>query len=135
MATFADIVLNDGQATPSPKTFKVKLNDNAVSVWEQRDLGVPIGYATVRVQTKDTATVRKVTLSIAVPTLEAVSGANPSGFTPAPKVAYVHRVNVEFILPQRGSTQERKNIKAFCTNLLGNGTVTTIVNDGEEITG
>lgn len=135
MATFADIVLNDGQATPSPKTFKVKLNDNMVSVWEQRDLGVPIGYATVRVQTKDTATVRKVTLSIAVPTLEAVSGANPSGFTPAPKVAYVHRVNVEFILPQRGSTQERKNIKAFVTNLLGNGTVTSIVNDGEEITG
>lgn len=135
MASFADIVLNDGQAVPVAKTFKVKMNDNMVSVWEQRDLGVPIGYAIIRVQTKDTATVRKVSLSIAVPTLEAVSGANPSGFTPAPKVAYTHRVNAEFILPQRGTTQERKNAKAFLTNLLGNATITSMINDGEEITG
>lgn len=135
MASFADIVLNDGQATPVAKTFKVKLNDNMVSVWEQRDLGVPIGYAIVRVQTKDTATVRKVSVSVSVPTLEAVSGANLSGFTPAPKVAYTHRANAEFILPQRGTTQERKNVKAFLTSLLGNATVASMINDGEEITG
>lgn len=135
MATFADIVLNDGQTTPVARTFKVKLNDMQATVWEERSAGVPIGYAIVRVQTKDTPTVRKVSLSVSVPTLEAVAGSNPSGFTPAPKVAYIHRFSGEFILPQRGSTQERKNVKAFITNLLGNATITSIINDGEEITG
>ena len=135
MATFADIVLNDGQATPVAKTYKVKLNDMQATVWEERSSGIPIGYAIVRVQTKDTPTVRKISLSVAVPTLEAVAGANPSGFTPAPKVAYVHRFNGEFIMPLRGSTQERKNVKAFAANLLSNATLTAVIVDGEEITG
>lgn len=135
MATFADIILNDGAATPVAHTFKVKMNDNMVSLWEDRSGGVPIGYATVKVQTKDTPNVRKVMLWIAMPTLEAIAGSNSSGFTPAQKVAYTHRSYQEFILPQRGTLAERKNIIAFHVNGLANATIKSVIQDGDEITG
>lgn len=135
MATFADIILNNGAATPVAKTFKVKMNDNMTSLWEERSGGIPLGYALLKVQTKDTQTVRKVMIWIAIPTLEAVAGANGAGFTPAAKVAYTHRSYQEFILPQRGTLDERKNLIAFHTNGLSNTTVKTVVQDGEEITG
>lgn len=135
MATFADIILNNGAATPVAKTFKVKMNDNMTSLWEERSGGIPLGYATVKLQTKDTQTVRKVMLWVAIPTLEAVAGANEAGFTPAAKVAYTHRSYQEFILPQRGTLDERKNLIAFHTNGLSNATIQLVVKDGEEITG
>lgn len=135
MATFADIILNNGAATPVAKTFKVKMNDNMISLWEERSGGIPLGYALLKVQTKDTQTVRKVMIWVAIPTLEAVAGANGAGFTPAAKVAYTHRSYHEFILPQRGTLDERKNLIAFHTNGLLNATIKAVVQDGEEITG
>lgn len=135
MPTFADIVLNDGQATPVAHTFKVKLNDMMQSLWEDRVGGIPVGYATVTVKTEDTSSVRKVRLWVTIPTLEAISGANASGFTPAQKKAYDHRSYQEFFLPQRGTLAERKNLVAFHCNLLLNTGILAVIRDGEEYTG
>lgn len=135
MATIADIILNDGAATPVAHTFKVKSNDMGVSRFEDRASGIPVGFGLMIVKTEETANVRKVMLEYKLPTLEAVSGANAAGFTPAASVAYVTRVKVEFFLPQRGTTQERKNVLAFLSNGLSNTTIKSIIVDGEEFTG
>lgn len=135
MPTFADIVLNDGQTTPVAHTFKVKVNDNMQSLWEDRVGGVPVGYATITVKTEDTATVRKVRIWVTVPTLEAIAGVNSSGFTPAQKKAYEHRSYQEFFLPQRGTAAERENLVAFHTNLLANTGILAVIRDGDEYTG
>lgn len=135
MPTFADIVLNDGQATPVAHTFKVKLNDNMQSLWEDRVGGIPIGFATITVKTEDSASVRKVRIWVSVPTLEAISGANVSGFTPAQKKAYEHRSYQEFFLPQRGTRAERENLVAFHVNLLGDAGLLAVLRDGDEYTG
>lgn len=135
MATFADISIADGLATPVSHTFKTKTSSGRVAVWEDRVNGIPVGYNKLTVETKDNETVRRVKLSLAVPTLEAVSGSNSSGFTPAATVAYVHRVNVEFMLPQRGIAQNRKDILAYCKNALSNAVLAAIVTDGDEIAG
>lgn len=135
MATIADIILNDGAATPVAHTFKVKMNDAGVSRFEDRSAGIPVGYGVLIVQTQETTNVRKVTLELRLPTLEAVAGANSAGFTPAAQVAYTTRVKAEFFLPQRGTTQERKNILAFLSNGLSNTTIRSIITDGEEFTG
>lgn len=135
MATIADIILNDGAATPVARTFKVKMNDAGVSRFEDRSAGIPVGYGILIVQTQETTNVRKVTLELRLPTLEAVAGANSAGFTPAAQVAYTTRVKAEFFLPQRGTTQERKNILAFLSNGLSNITIRSIITDGEEFTG
>lgn len=135
MATIADISLNDGATTPVVHTFKVKSNDGGVSRFEDRSTGIPVGYSVLAITTEDTTNVRKVNIDVRIPTLEAVSGANASGFTPAAKVAYTTRVKAEFFLPQRGTNAERKNILAYLANCLANTTVKSIVTDGEEFTG
>lgn len=135
MASFADISLADGLAAPVAHTFKTKTSSGRVATWEDRVSGIPVGYNKLIVETKDNETVRRVKLSLAVPTLEAVSGANNAGFTPAATVAYVHRVNVEFMLPQRGISQNRKDILAYVKNTLANSIVAAIITDGDEIAG
>lgn len=135
MANLADIILNDGAATPVAHTFKVKMNDGGVSRFEDRAAGIPVGYGILIVKTEETTNVRKVTLELRIPTLEAVAGANSAGFTPAAQVAYTTRVKTEFFLPQRGTTAERKNILAFLSNGLSNTTIKSIITDGEEFTG
>ena len=135
MASFADITLADGLATPVSHTFKTKTSSGRVATWEDRVNGIPVGYNKLIVETKDNETVRRVKLSLAVPTLEAVSGANSSGFTPPATVAYTHRVNLEFMLPQRGVAQNRKDILAYVKNSLANATIAAIIVDGDEIAG
>lgn len=135
MATFADISLADGSATPVTHTFKTKTSSGRVAVWEDRVTGIPVGYSKLSCETKDNDTVRRVKFSIAIPTLEAVAGANGQGFTPAATVAYVHRFNGEFLLPQRGVLQNRRDILAFVKNALANSVLAAIVTDGDEIAG
>lgn len=135
MATFADLVINDGLATPMPRTFKVKLNDRGVSTWEERTGGVPVGYLLVKVQTSDSTTVRKVDIDIVCPVLAAVAGANAQGFTPAAKVDYTNRSKHQFWLSQRSTTAQRIDLWAFSRNILDNATIKSVIQIGEEISG
>jgi len=135
MASFADISLADGLATPETHTFKTKTSSGRAAIWEDRVSGIPVGYNKLSVETKDNETVRRVKLSVAVPTLEAVAGANNAGFTPAATVAYIHRANVEFMLPQRGTPQNRKDILAYVRNALTDAVIAAIISDGDEIAG
>lgn len=134
MPLIADLVLKNGASTPTDKTFKVKINDNRASLFEERSGGVPIGYSTIRVQTSDTKAVRKVTISFTLPTLE-VPAAAASGFTPSTRVNRTHRSKHEFILPQNGTEAERKDLLAFHLNVLGIASIVSIVRDGDEFVG
>lgn len=135
MPAFADIVIKDGSATPSDKTFSVKSTVGTVSKWEERSSGVPVAFAKLQSETKDSNSVRRVKLAIAVPVLETVSGVNAQGYTPAAAVAFIVRGNVEFILPQRCSLQNRKDVLAFVKNALAHATFQSIIQDGSEIAG
>lgn len=135
MPAFTAVAIVDGKSTPVTHTFGVKQNDNRVSVWEDRAGGIPIGFPRLKIATSDSAVVRRVTFDLSIPTLETVSGANPSGFTPAPKVAYTHRFKGEFLLPQRGATAERNDALVMAKNLLLNAIATAVVTNGEEFSG
>lgn len=135
MATFADLVINDGASTPAAHTFKVKLNDRGLSTWEERTGGIPVGYLLVKVQTSDTVTVRKVDIDIVCPVLAAVAGANAQGFTPAAKVDYSNRSKHQFWLSQRGTQAQRTDLWAYARNILDNATIKAVITSGEEISG
>lgn len=135
MSQFANITINDGQASPVAHTFSTKSNDQRMTVWEDRALGVPVAYPKLIMKTSDTPVIRKIDIGISVPTLEAVSGANTNGFTPPASVAYIHRADVSIKLPQRGTLAERKNLYAFLKNALALSLFGSIVHDGEEISG
>lgn len=136
MATFANIVINDGQSTPAAHTFAVKSNDLRVTKYEDRVGGVPIGFGKLEIVTKDiNKNNRRVSLSIEAPVLEAVSGANPQGFTPAASVNHFEKVDINFTLNSRSTTQNRKDILAYAKNALALALMTSLVVDGEEISG
>lgn len=135
MATFADLIINDGLATPVAHTFKVKLNDKGISTWEDRVGGIPVGYLLVKVQTNDTPVVRNVTIDIVCPVLAAISGANAQGFTPAQKVDYSNRSKHQFWLSQRSTTAQRVDLWAYARNILDNATIKSVITAGEEISG
>lgn len=132
MAIFKPIVLADGAATPVNHTFAQKANDNSLTSWEDRVAGVKIGYSVLMISTKDQPDVRKVLVTIAVPTLEAVSGPNESGFTPASRAAYMDRCKVEFTLPNRGAKVNRATIRKYAIGVLQDAEFIKVLEDGEE---
>lgn len=135
MAVFANIVLNDGAATPVAHTFAVKSNDNSVTTFEDRVGGVPIGYGKLIFRTSETSEQRTVKVDIVVPVLEAVSGANAAGFTPPAKVAYQNIGKLEFRTSLRSTLQQRKDLVAYVKNVAALTLVSSIVADSENISG
>lgn len=135
MAVFANIVLNDGAATPVAHTFAVKSNDNSVTTFEDRVGGIPVGYGKLIFRTSETSEQRTVKVDIMVPVLEAVSGANAAGFTPPAKVAYQNIGKLEFRTSLRSTLQQRKDLVAYVKNAAALTLVSSIVADSENISG
>lgn len=135
MTTFANIVLNDGQGTPVAHTFApVKIDSKGVSWHADRSGGIPLGYPTLSLSVKEpTKTSRNFRLfaKIVSPTLEVTSPSTASGIQPAPTLAYNLTANLEFIMHERASLQERKNLNAYAKNFLAHATWTAAVENLE----
>ena len=53
MASFTNIVIDDGSTPPVTHTFAVKSNDNRVSRYEDRAGGIPLGYGKMAASISD----------------------------------------------------------------------------------
>lgn len=135
MATFANIILNDGATTPVAHTFAVKSNDGNVSTYEDRVSGVPMGFGKLIVRTADTSEQRAVKIDVLIPVLEAVAGANVEGFTPPAKKAFQNIGKIEFRTNMRSTTQQRKDLVAYVKNAVSLALINALVVDSEEISG
>lgn len=69
----------------------------------------------------------RVRVVLALPALETVTAQNSAGYTAAPKVAYTNQVSVDFILPNRGTAQQRKDLRVLLSNLLANAQIVDMV--------
>lgn len=145
MPAFAAITINDGQASPGAHTFNPVSNDNGIYVWQDQTGGVALGYLTITYQksvpgpvkpgqASDASRVWRHKLTVAVPTMETL-GTNDAGLTPPPTVACIHRGSMEFIQPERGTNSVRKDMTAYCANLLGHATIKSLLNDQAGLTG
>ena len=123
MAAVANIVLADAQATPVNHTF-IPLGPDQNNVWwyEDQSATSEIGYGRVSVSISKPGNpsagsnsqdrVTRVKFGIHTPKLETVSN-NSAGLVPPPTVAYIPRSTQEFLLPQRGTLQDRKDLRKF----------------------
>jgi hypothetical protein len=69
---------------------------------------------------------------ISLPVLETVGTAD-NGIPPPPTIAYVMKANLEFLLPERSTKQNRQDILAYAKNLLAAAVVTSVVQDLETV--
>jgi hypothetical protein len=133
MTQIANIVINDGEATPVAHTFAPDGNSGLEANFADRASGISIGFpklkfAIAKADGKNQP-LNKVRIRLTVPKLEVISGSAATGFTPAARLAYLGTFDGNFIFHERATAQDRKNIRVLLVNLLGHAaTVDTIDN-------
>jgi hypothetical protein len=137
MPAVANIVLNDAQATPVAHTFiPIGPDKNGVWWWEDQSASQSIGFNRISAQlvragnpapgSNSGDRMNRVKITIHTPKLETLA-TNDNGLTPPPTVAYIPRVNVEFILPDRCTLQDRKDLRKYSDFILAETQVTAMV--------
>lgn len=137
MPNVAPIVINDGQTTPVAHTFTpTGRPGDGNQRWSYTDdvggisLGMPeithmISRPASGSRTSDSSRVTRVKASVRVPVLETL-GNSAAGYPPAPTLAYYLLANVEFIMPERSTEANRKDLLAFVANLMDHSVMTEL---------
>lgn len=129
MAAIANVVINDGLATPVAHTFApVTIDAQGVAKWADRSGGISVGFPTLSYSLKNptgNSKSYKMTAKVTLPVLEQTSPSTSTGIQPAPVVGYNLIANIEIVLPERSTTQDRKNLLAYVKNFLANASVVT----------
>lgn len=130
MAAITAITIADGKGTPLNHIYN-PINSGNDALWRTSDGALPfIGQERVTVKLKAiNASVNSVVVGLELPALETATDANSSGYTAAPKVAYVNRVTMTFMLPNRGLPAQRTDLRTLAKNLLANATIVDYIDN------
>jgi hypothetical protein len=127
MPAIASISLVDGQPTPATRVFApVGIDSNYVATYENRSTGIAVGYDGLSIGMRRPSKGNrnyKHTVRLALPTLETTSPSTSSGIQPAPTKAYDCFAVIEFVSPERSTTQNRKDMVTLLRNALAAGNV------------
>lgn len=137
MAAIAPLSISDGQTTPVVHSFgPVNIVDD-VAKWADRVGGIAIGFPQItfslRSPTKGGSRAYKMTAKIVLPVLEVTSPSTATGIQPAPTKAYDLLGNIEFVLPERSTLAQRKDLLAYCQNVLANAVIANGVQNFESV--
>lgn len=137
MAFRANVTLTDAAGTPVNHVFKPTGSQGSETIiWRDSTQTVFAGQFVLtcgqRLADKKTKTT-KVTWKLETPILEQTSPSTSTGIQPAPTVAYTPLVKIEFVLPDRMSLQERKDLQAMVRDLTDEAILTSQVQDLEMI--
>ncbi len=127
MSQQANITVYDGAATPVSHTLvgesiERQPDGTIIARWKESLAGVP-DYAQVRAtmtKRKLPSGVFRVAVRSEVPVMESITGQNSSGYTAAPKVAYVDTVESVGFFHERGTVTSRRLARQINVNLMGN---------------
>jgi len=130
MAAIADIIAYDGESTPVAHTFVADhveyTGNDLLALWSEKTVGVPeSAQGTMQLSKKKVASgMIRVGLRVNLPVMESVSGQNLSGYTAAPKVAYVDSSEQVQWVHTRSLAQGRQNSRQVLRNVTGNNSST-----------
>lgn len=137
MANIANLVVNDGKATPVAHTFApVTIDSAGVAKWADRSGGISVGFPTISYSLKSPtqgSKSYKMVAKVTLPVLEQTSPSTATGIQPAPTVAYSLLANFELVLPERSTLADRKDLFAFVKNALANAVFTNGVENYETV--
>ena len=131
MSAIAPITIDDGQTTPVahiynpimtlPPTY-VRNGDSSVPVVAQEKL-----VSSLKQGANTSDAINRAKMTLLIPVLETPSGGSSSGYVAPPKVAYYLQANVEFLLPNRSTEVQRKDLRVLTSNALLNSQIVSLV--------
>lgn len=139
MPAIGNIVINDGAATPVAHTFApVNVVGNKAS-YADRSGGIPVGYYTLEivvrppVSNEPSSRQYLAVLRTVTPVLEVTSPSTASGIQPAPTVGYKLSAKTEYLMHERSTLQNRKDLNALHKNGLAHAAWTAAIENLEAI--
>lgn len=133
MAAIAPITIDDGKATPQSHTFN-PIASSPPHYRENGDASLPaVGEPEIMLSLRRStvgSSINRAKITLRIPSLEA-TGVAASGYEAAPAVAYFQMATVEFLLPERTTGDQRKDLRVQLANLLQNAQIGALVDDLE----
>lgn len=147
MPTAANIVIADAQATPVNHTFVPigrDSKDPSIFWYEDQSAANAIGNWRINISLKrptaafnagDNSRNRNFVVIIGLyePTLETVSNNTVSGIPPAPTIAYTMKSLHQFVISERSTLQNRKDIRKMAGLLVSDAQVIAVIESLQNI--
>lgn len=146
MPIASNIVLADAQGTPVNHTFIPMGKDpNGVYWFEDQSASSPIGYWKLSIEVKKplpgapgaksgSDRVVRVNYALHEPALETL-GTSDNGLTPPPTISYITRCTGTYIIPERSTLQNRKDIRKMISGLNDSAIMVSVVEQLQAIYG
>lgn len=118
MSVIANVVIND--SVPLPHTLlPVKVSPSAE--YRENLASLPVsGQTELKVSLTNKKNLYKVRITLDMPVMEEASGANAEGYTAAPKIAHMVRVDAVFFAHGRSTQLQRTDLLTLFQNALSN---------------
>jgi len=126
----ANFAVNDGADTPVSVTFKPELVSGGNATFRDDRLGISTLMPRIKSVSSLSSAQRptnRVTLQVSLPVKKTVDGAD--------QVDYVLRAECQFVLPERCTTADRKNLLAYVVNGLSASPLKETITDVSPIWG
>jgi len=136
MAALSAVYANDGETVPVSYTFTPLGPDQDGVQWFEQTAPAPanaLAAKRVSVQIKRAVPgkqqngVARLTIRMWYPVMETLSTSD-SGITPPPTVAYQLYAEVRYVIPERSTEQERKNLRQLLVNFGVSGSIIDVLN-------
>jgi len=130
MAQRGNITLTDAASTPVNRVYKPQLSGEGLILWRDTTQAVFAGQnrlTLVQRSANKQARSNKVSWKLECPVLEQTAAYGPYS------VAYTNLVNLEIVMHDRSSQQERKDVLSQMRDLIDEAIVTSQVHDLEFI--
>lgn len=134
MPAIGNLTINDG--VPAAHTFNPVNIKNDVASFVDRSGGIAIGFPQVTASLRmpsGKSRVYRAKYKVVLPILEVTAPSTASGIQPAPTVAYELPFHGEFVIPERATLANRKDILAYAKNFMATSVVTAMIENLETI--
>lgn len=139
MPQAANIVLADALGTPVNHTFvPIGPDQNGVFWFEDQSQANALGYWRISVEikrpsnspspgTSSDGRTHRVRLGLHEPILANITNSTVTGVEPAPTLAYTSRSFTEYVMPERGVLQDRKDLRKMTEKLSADALIVSVV--------
>lgn len=118
MPAINTVVVNDAETTPVAHTY-YPVQSSPVAVYRENIAALPIsGQGQITLGLSQKGELYKLRVTMDLPVMEEASGANPQGYTAAPRVAHTVRADCTFFATRRSTASQRKNLMELFMNSL-----------------